>query len=85
SEDFDFTPQLQADAIKNHQSSALYDVSDVMIYGTPIMKVANEFLNKMEDFFSDFQETKNIIAYERNKLNGQRICEKIKARSEVYV
>lgn len=85
SEDFDFTPQLQAEAIENHQSSALYDVSDVMIDGTPIMEVANEFLDKMEDFFSDFQETKNIIIYERNKLNSQRICEKIKAGSEVYV
>lgn len=84
-EDFDFTPQLQAKAIENHQSAALYDISDVMIDGIPITESANLFLDKMEDFFSDTPESRKVIAYQRNKLNGQRICEKIKAGSEVYV
>ena len=84
-EDFDFTSELQAKAIEHHQSAALYDISNVMINDIPITETANNFLDKMEDFFSDTPETQNVIAYQRNKLNNQRICEKIKARSEVYV
>lgn len=84
-EDFDFTPELQERAIANHKSAALYNISEVMIENVPIKKAANDFLDKMEVFFSDTPETYNIIAYQRNKLNGERICEKIKAGSEAYV
>lgn len=84
-EDFDFTPELQEKAIANHKSAALYNISEVMIENVPIKKAANDFLDKMEVFFSDTPETHNIIAYQRNKLNGERICEKIKAGSEAYV
>lgn len=84
-EDFDFTPELQEKAISNHKSAALYNISEVMIENVPIKKAANDFLDKMEAFFSDTPETHNIIAYQRNKLNGERICEKIKVGSEAYV
>ena len=84
-EDFDFTPELQTKAIENHQSAALYDVSEVMIGNVSMKKAANDFLDKMEAFFSDISEIHNVITYQRNKLNGERICEKIKAWSEVYV
>lgn len=84
-EDFDFYPELQTKAIANHKSAALYDISEVMIENVPIKKAAHDFLDKMEAFFSDTSEMHNIIAYQRNKLNCERICEKIKAGSEVYV
>ncbi len=84
-EDFDFTPELQKKSIENHQKSALYDISDVMIDNVPIQESANNFLDEMEKFFAEFPETLDIIAHERNKLNSERICEKIKSRSEVYV
>lgn len=84
-DDFDFTPELQKKAIENHQKSALYDISDVMIDNVPIKKSANNFIDEMEKFFAEFSETHDIIAYERRKLNGERICEKIKSGSEIYV
>ncbi|MDE5770836.1 MAG: glutathione synthase [Oscillospiraceae bacterium] len=84
-EDFDFTPELQKNAITNHQKSALYDISDVMIDEIPIKKAASDILDKMEKFFVDTPETLDIITYQRNKLNRQRICEKIKERTELYV
>lgn len=84
-ENFDFTPELQAKAIENHQSAALYDISDVMINNVPMKEAANHFLDEMEKFFAESSETHDIIAYERMKLNGGRICEKIKAGSEIYV
>lgn len=84
-EDFDFTPELQAKAISDHQAAAMYDLSGVMIDDLPIKKAADDFLDKMDEFFADLPETHDIIEYERRKLNGERICEKIKARSEVYV
>lgn len=84
-EDFDFTSKLQAESIKNHQLSALYDISDVIINDVPIIEKANNFFDKMYVFFSDTPEAQDIIKYQRNKLDNQRICEKIKARSEVYV
>ncbi|MDE6426870.1 MAG: glutathione synthase [Ruminococcus sp.] len=84
-EDFDFTPELQKKAIENHQKSALYDISDVMIDNVPIKESANNFLDEMEKFFAEYSETHDIIAYERRKLNVERICEKIKSGSEMYV
>lgn len=84
-EDFDFTPELQEEAIKNHQIAALYDISDVLIDNVPIIKLANKFLDKMENFFLSTPKVHNTIEYERQKLNGKRICEKVKTRSEVYV
>ena len=83
--DFDFTPELQEKAIENHKLSALYDVSEVMIDNIPIKESADNFLDGMAKFFTEFPEALDIIAYERNKLNGTRICEKIKSGSEVYV
>ncbi|MDE6036277.1 MAG: glutathione synthase [Ruminococcus sp.] len=84
-EDFDFTPELQEKAIENHQSSALYDISDVMIDGVSIKESANNFIEEMENFFIEFPGTHDVIEYERRKLNGVRICEKIKSGSELYV
>ncbi|MDE6088849.1 MAG: glutathione synthase, partial [Oscillospiraceae bacterium] len=84
-EDFDFTPELQAKAIQNHQSAALYDISDVMIDEIPIKKAASDILDKMEKFFMDTPEILDIITYQWNKLNRQRICEKIKEGTELYV
>lgn len=84
-EDFDFTPELQERAIKDHQSAALYDISDVTVGGVPMMEAANKFLDEMGKFFSEAAEAADVIEYERRKLNGERICEKIIAGSRSYV
>ena len=84
-EDFDFTPEMQANAIQHHQSAALYDLSEVMIDNKPIKNAANDILNQMEKFFSSDLKAKTMITYQRNKLTHSRICEIIKERSEVNV
>ncbi len=84
-DDFDFTPELQEKAIKDHQSAALYDISDVTIDNIPIEEAANNFLDKMGKFFLEDPNANEIITYERRKLNSGRICEKIMAGSELYV
>lgn len=84
-EDFDFTPELQEKAIKDHQSAALYDISEVTVGGVPMKEAANKFIDEMGKFFSEFTEVNDVIEYERRKLNGERICEKIMAGSKLYV
>lgn len=84
-EDFEFTPELQKQAIENHQKSAFYDISDIKINNIPVLKLANDFLDNMQLFFTDAPETQEIITYQRNKLIYQRLCEKVKAGSEIYV
>ena len=84
-EDFNFTPELQKQAIENHQKSASYDISNIKINQIPVLKSANDFLDAMQVFFKDAPETQEMIAYQRDKLINQRLCEKIKARSEIHV
>ncbi len=50
-EDFDFTPYLQEQLIRNHQNAALYDISDVSIDGVYITEAANSLLDKIEKYF----------------------------------
>ena len=85
--DFDFTPEMQEQAILNHQSAALYELDEIRIGDKNIKSAANQFFDDMEDFFSDDPEVETVIEYERSKLSGNRICETIRkmAGSDVYV
>ena len=79
--DFRFTKALQAEAIKNHQNAALYDLKNVRIGKKPIKEAALDIIEKMERYFSSFpekEEIKKIIAYEREKIICKRLCEKVK-------
>ena len=79
--DFRFTKALQAEAIKNHQNAALYDLKNVWIGKKPIIEAALDILAKMERYYSAFpekEEIKKVIAYEKEKLAGKRLCEKVR-------
>ena len=79
--DFRFTKALQAEAIKNHQNAALYDLKNVRIGKKPIKEAALGIIEKMERYFSSFpekEEIKKVIAYEKEKLVGVRLCEQVK-------
>ena len=79
--DFRFTKALQAEAIKNHQNAALYDLKNVRIGKKPIKEAALGIIEKMERYFSSFpekEEIKKVIAYEKEKLVGLRLCEQVK-------
>ena len=79
--DFRFTKALQAEAVKNHQNAARYDLKNVKIGKKPIKEAALGIIEKMERYFSSFpekEEIKKVIAYEKEKLVGVRLCEQVK-------
>ena len=79
--DFRFTKALQAEAVKNHQNAARYDLKNVKIGKKPIKEAALGIIEKMERYFSSFpekEEIKKVIAYEKEKLVGLRLCEQVK-------
>ena len=79
--DFRFTKALQAEAIKNHQNAALYDLKNVRIGKKPIREAALAVIGKMERYFSSFEDKKEInkiLAYEKEKLTKKRLCEQVR-------
>ena len=79
--DFRFTKALQAEAVKNHQNAARYDLKNVKIGKKPIKEAALGIIEKMERYFSSFPEKediKKVIAYEKEKLVGLRLCEQVR-------
>ncbi|SEK67254.1 glutathione synthase [Ruminococcus albus] len=74
--DFEYTDELQVQAVHNHRNAALLDLEGVTIDGTPILERAGQILDKMSERFSDNNEYQNVIAYEKAKLSD-RICSKI--------
>ena len=79
--DFRFTKALQKEAVKNHQNAARYDLKDVRIGKKPIKEAALEVLDKMERYFSSFEdknEINKILAYEKEKLTKKRLCEQVR-------
>ena len=78
---FRFTKALQKEAVKNHQNAARYDLKDVRIGKKPIKEAALEVLDKMERYFSSFEdknEINKILAYEKEKLTKKRLCEQVR-------
>ena len=79
--DFRFTKALQKEAVRNHQNAARYDLKDVRIGKKPIKEAALEVLDKMERYFSSFEdknEINKILAYEKEKLTKKRLCEQVR-------
>lgn len=74
--DFEYTDELQIQAVENHKNAALLDLEGVTIDGIPILEKAAQILDKMSERFSDNAEYLNIIEYERSKLND-RLCSRI--------
>jgi len=74
--DFDYTPEMQEQSVKNHQNAALYDLEDVTIDGKPILKRAEEILHQMRDYFSENPAAVSVIDYETGKLS-HRLCEQV--------
>lgn len=59
--DFDFTPDLQMQAVSAHQNAALLEPD------AALTQQADEILHKMEVYFSEYEDARNVIAFERNK------------------
>ena len=59
--DFDFTPDLQMQAVSAHQNAALLEPD------AALTEQADEILHKMEVYFSEYEDARNVIAFEKNK------------------
>lgn len=69
--DFDFSDEMQIQAVDNHKKSAEYDLSEVRIFDKPIFEMANEIIEDMKLYFSDDSEAQEIFQYQKNKLKNE--------------
>jgi len=80
--DFDYTPQVQQQAVANHKNAALYDLSGVTIDGVNIIEKAAQIIDDMANFFDDCEQARQVLSYERSKLTD-RLCENV-AKQKIY-
>lgn len=66
--DFDFTPELQTEAVAAHKHAALLEPD------AAFTEQADEILRKMELYFSDSEDARNVIAFELEKCRQSPIC-----------
>lgn len=76
--DFDYTEELQHQAILNHKNAALFDLDGVQIDGVPVLDRAGQILDRMSERFADKSDALEVIEYEKQKLQN-RLCERVKA------
>ena len=60
--DFDFTPELQAQAVQMHKDAALAEPD------ASLTEQAEEILHSMEVYFDAYEDTHSVIDFEREKL-----------------
>ncbi|WP_084262092.1 glutathione synthase [Ruminococcus sp. NK3A76] len=75
--EFEYTPDMQREAVKNHRKAALYDLTGIRIDGVPIIRKAKALLDEIKAFFEGDENAAAIIEYEKNKLKN-RTAKKIK-------
>lgn len=76
--DFEFTPELQETAVRNHKAAAGYDLSKMVINGYGAKEAAMGLLDDMRDYYSGHAHALEIIDIQRNKIiNNERYCVKV--------
>ena len=74
--DIDYTAQVQQQAVANHKSAALYELSGVTIDGMDIIEKAEHIIDEMSEFFGCDLRAQSVLSFERSKLKD-RLCDKI--------
>ena len=74
--DFEYTEELQIQAVREHQNAALFELNDVEIDGVPILQKAEQILSSMSERFAGHDEALRVIGYQKNKLTD-RLCSKV--------
>ena len=69
--DFDFTPELQEQAVFNHKNTALLE-PDI-----EFLERGEAIIEGMEEYFSGNENAGDILEYEKQKLNGQKVCNSV--------
>ena len=67
--DFDFTADLQAQAVQNHQNAALLEPD------AELLLLAEHVLTEMEQYFSGDEASLAVIGFEHDKLNSRKVSE----------
>lgn len=80
--DFEYTEQMQIQAVRDHQNAALLELDGVTVDGVPILEKAGQILDDMSLRFAGHDEALKVIGYEKNKLTD-RLCKRI-VPEEVY-
>ena len=62
--DFDFTPELQEKAVRDHKNAALLEPD------TKLLERGLEVIEEMEKHFSDNEKALEVIAFEKNKITS---------------
>lgn len=65
--DFDFSPDLQEQAVQNHQNAALLEPD------AELLLLAEYVLTEMEQYFSGDEASLAVIGFEHDKLNSRKI------------
>lgn len=63
--DFNFTPELQEKAVRDHKNAALFEPD------TKLLERGLEVIEEMEKHFSDNEKALEIIAFEKEKILGR--------------
>ncbi len=77
--DFDFTPEMQASAVKNHREAAKFDISDIKI-GEYSAKDAS--IGMLDDMSAFFEKNPNALA--NIKLQKDKITQNKRYCVEIY-
>ncbi|MBQ6558487.1 MAG: hypothetical protein IJL81_03845, partial [Clostridia bacterium] len=76
--DFNFTPELQIAAVKNHKEAARFDLSEIKINGYKAVDAAMGLLDDMTEYFKGNGAALENVGLQKDKiLNNNRYCIKI--------
>ena len=76
--DFDFTPDMQIAAVKNHKEAARFDLNDIQINGYSATDAAMGLLDDMTEYFKGNSAALKNISLQKDKIvNYNRYCVKI--------
>lgn len=76
--DFDFSPELQRTAVKNHQASSRYDLSEIKINGYNAEDAALGMLDDMAVYFSGIPKVIQNIEHQKTKIKeNKRYCTEV--------
>lgn len=77
-EDFEFTEEMQQQAIENQKNAAKYNTEEIEISKMNVIDAVKEILSDMQNEFSEYDDVQKVIAYQMKKLEpGNRYAERI--------
>ncbi len=69
--DFDFTPELQEKAVREHKNAALLEPD------TDLPERGAEILEDMEKHFAASEKALEIISFQKQKLDSRKVCNSV--------